>query len=104
MKRLALPSNFWNTSTSLRKRLRVDAGEVRRNDARKIAQLMRLGSFRPVHCESITARNPRHADGAQLVQSKLLDVENSLRGILRSFGLKVGISDSDDFAGTHSKN
>ena len=26
----------------------------------------------------------------KLVQSKLLDVENSLRGILRGFGLKVG--------------
>jgi len=30
-----------------------------RNDARKIAQLMRLGWFRPVHCKSITAQEIR---------------------------------------------
>jgi len=62
-----------------------------RNDARKIAQLMRLGWFRPVHCKSITAQEIRAMLTARkLVQSKLLDVENSLRGILRGFGLKVG--------------
>ena len=27
-----------------------------RNDARGIAQLMRLGWFRPVHCKSVTAQ------------------------------------------------
>ena len=29
-----------------------------RNDARGIAQLMRLGWFRPVHCKSISAQRP----------------------------------------------
>lgn len=62
-----------------------------RNDARKIAQLMRLGWFRAVHCKSITAQEIRAMLTARkLVQSKLLDLENSLRGILRGFGLKVG--------------
>ena len=62
-----------------------------RNDARKIAQLMRLGWFRPVHCKSIAAQEIRAMLTARkLVQSKLLDLENSLRGILRGFGLKVG--------------
>lgn len=62
-----------------------------RNDARGIAQLMRLGWFRPVHCKSIAAQEVRAMLTARkLVQSKLLDVENSLRGILRGFGLKVG--------------
>ena len=37
-----------------------------RNDARNIAQLMRLGWFRPVHCKSMSnPGNPRNADGAQ---------------------------------------
>ncbi len=37
-----------------------------RNDARGIAQLMRLGWFRPVHCKSIAAQELRaHAHGAQ---------------------------------------
>ena len=71
-----------------------------RNDARGIAQLMRLGWFRPVHCKSINAQEVRAVLTARkLVQSKLLDVENSLRGILRGFGLKVGKTTGTDFAG-----
>jgi transposase len=70
-----------------------------RNDARKIAQLMRLGWFRPVHCKSITAQEIRAMLTARkLVQSKLLDIENSLRGILRGFGLKVGLTTRTNFA------
>jgi transposase len=62
-----------------------------RNDARNIAQLMRLGWFRPVHCKSMAAQETRAILTARkLVQSKLHDVEMSLRGILRGFGLKVG--------------
>src|SRR6266576_634869 len=71
-----------------------------RNDARKIAQLMRLGWFRPVHCKSTTAQEIRAMLTARkLVQSKLLDLENSLRGILRGFGLKVGKTTRTKFAG-----
>jgi transposase len=62
-----------------------------RNDARGIAQLMRLGWFRPVHCKSMSAQETRAVlTSRKLVQSKLQDVENHLRGILRGFGLKVG--------------
>ena len=71
-----------------------------RNDARNIAQLMRLGWFRPVHCKSMSAQETRAILTARkLVQSKLLDVENSLRGILRGFGLKVGKTTPRSFAG-----
>lgn len=71
-----------------------------RNDARNIAQLMRLGWFRPVHCKSLAAQEVRAMLTARkLVQSKLLDVENSLRGILRGFGLKVGKTTRTRFAG-----
>jgi transposase len=70
-----------------------------RNDARNIAQLMRLGWFRPVHCKSLAAQEVRAMLTARkLVQSKLLDVENSLRGILRGFGLKVGKTTKTNFA------
>ncbi len=70
-----------------------------RNDARGIAQLMRLGWFRPVHCKSMAAQEVRAILTARkLVQSKLLDVENSLRGILRGFGLKVGKTTRTNFA------
>src|ERR1700738_488144 len=70
-----------------------------RNDARGIAQLMRLGWFRPVHCKSIGAQETRAVLTARkLVQSKLQDVENRLRGILRGFGLKVGKTTNLSFA------
>jgi transposase len=70
-----------------------------RNDARNIAQLMRLGWFRPVHCKSMDAQEVRAMLTARkLVQSKLLDVENCLRGILRGFGLKIGKTTRTSFA------
>lgn len=71
-----------------------------RNDARGMAQLMRLGWFRPVHCKSLGAQEVRALLTARkLIQAKLHDVENSLRGILRGFGLKVGKTTKRSFAG-----
>jgi transposase len=62
-----------------------------RKDARGIAELMRLGWFRPVHCKSMEAQETRAMLTARkLVQKGLHEVESSLRGILRGFGLKVG--------------
>jgi transposase len=70
-----------------------------RNDARGIAHLMRLGWFRPVHCKSIAAQEVRALLAARkLVDAKLHDIENSLRGILRGFGLKVGRTTTPSFA------
>jgi Transposase len=70
-----------------------------RNDARGIAQLMRLGWFRPVHCKSLAAQETRaFLTARKLVQSKLYDIEMSLRGILRGFGLKVGPTTPKRFA------
>jgi transposase len=71
-----------------------------RNDARGIAQLMRLGWYRPVHCKSIAAQELRALlTGRKVLQSKLHDIENSVRGILRGFGLKVGPTTARSFAG-----
>lgn len=62
-----------------------------RKDAWGIAQLMRLGWFKPVHCKSVSAQEVRALLTARkLLQVKLHDVEMSLRGVLRGFGLKVG--------------
>jgi transposase len=70
-----------------------------RKDAQGIAQLMRLGWFRPVHCKSIEAQETRAILSARkLVQSKLHDIEMSLRGTLRGFGLKVGRTTPNRFA------
>ena len=71
-----------------------------RKDARGIAQLMRLGWFRPVHCNSVPAQATRALLTARkLLQSKHLDVEMSLRGVLRGFGLKVGPTTPRSFPG-----
>jgi transposase len=71
-----------------------------RKDARNIAHLMRLGWFRPVHCKSLPAQETRVLLTARkLVQAKLRDVEMSLRGTLRGFGLKVGRTTPLRFAG-----
>jgi transposase len=70
-----------------------------RKDARGIAQLMRLGWFRPVHCKSMPAQETRALlTVRKLVQTKLHDVEMSLRGVLRGFGLKVGETTPTRFA------
>jgi len=71
-----------------------------RKDARGIAQLMRLGWFRPVHCKSLPAQELRAVLTARkLVQGKRHDLEMSLRGILRGFGLKVGPTTPHSFEG-----
>lgn len=71
-----------------------------RKDARGIAELMRLGWFRPVHCKSMEAQEMRAMLTARkLVQKELLETESSLRGILRGFGLKVGKTTPVQFEG-----
>jgi transposase len=71
-----------------------------RKDARGIAELMRLGWFRPVHCKSMEAQETRAMLTARkLVQKELLETESSLRGILRGFGLKVGKTKPMQFEG-----
>jgi transposase len=70
-----------------------------RKDARGIAQLLRMGWFRPVHAKSTPAQEVRALLVARkLLQSKQTDVELSIRGILRGFGLKVGLISKGQFA------
>ena len=63
-----------------------------RNDARGIAQMMRVGLFKPVHVKTLASQERRMLlTSRKLLQKKLLDVESDLRGTLRNFGLKVGV-------------
>jgi transposase len=69
-----------------------------RNDARGMAQLMRMGWFRPVHAKTPMAQEIRALLTARkLLVAKLRDVESSIRGILRGFGLKVGVVSKGKF-------
>jgi transposase len=70
-----------------------------RKDARNRATDA-VGLVRSVHCKSLAAQELRAILTARkLVQSKRQDVEMSVRGILRGFGLKVGLSTPRSFEG-----
>ena len=63
-----------------------------RNDARGIAQMMRVGLFKPVHVKTLVSQEQRMLlTSRKLVQRKLMDIECDMRGTLRNFGLKVGV-------------
>jgi transposase len=62
-----------------------------RRDARGIAQLLRMGWYRPVHRKSVPSQEVRALLSARKqLQVKAMDLEQTLRGLLRGFGLKVG--------------
>jgi transposase len=90
LRRAALAVELLETR-HVRNALKTMPVKTDRKDARGIAELMRLGWHRPVHCKSMAAQETRAMlTTRDLVQSKLHDVEMSLRGTLRGFGLKVG--------------
>ncbi|MPZ41647.1 MAG: IS110 family transposase, partial [Rhizobiales bacterium] len=62
-----------------------------RNDARGIAQMMRLGWFRAVHVKNVEMQKMRTLlSNRKLLKRKLVDIENHIRGALRTYGLLVG--------------
>ena len=61
-----------------------------RKDARGMAHLLRTGWFRPVHVKTMDAREQRAMLSARAtLVARLKDVENSVRGLLRGFGLRL---------------
>lgn len=72
--------------------LKAMPNKTDRNDARGIAQMMRVHLFRPVHVKTLTSQKRRALLTARtLLQGKAIAIENDLRGLLRNFGLKVGM-------------
>src|SRR6516164_3773133 len=72
--------------------LKAQINKTDRNDARGIAQMIRVGSYRPVHVKTLRSQKLRILlTHRKLLQSKAIAVDNDLRGTLRNFGLKVGI-------------
>lgn len=70
-----------------------------RKDARGIAQLLRMGWYRPVHCKSPPSQDVRALLTARkLLLGKVIDVELGIRGLLRGFGLKMGPVSTGRFA------
>ena len=70
-----------------------------RNDARGIAQLVRLGWFKSVHVKTMDARATRTVLNARkFLVDKLTAIENTMRSSLRNFGLKMGQVSRRSFA------
>src|ERR1700756_1552971 len=72
--------------------LKAQINKTDRNDARGIAQMMRVGLYRPVHVKTLRSQKLR-----MLLQSKAIAIENGLRGTLRNFGLRVGMAGTVKF-------
>jgi transposase len=75
----------------MRAMLKAQINKTDRNDARGIAQMMRVGLYRPVHVKTLRSQKLRVLlTHRKLLQSKAIAIENDLRATLRNFGLKVG--------------
>ena len=72
--------------------LKAQINKTDRNDARGLAQMMRVGLYRPVHVKTLRSQKLRVLlTHRKLLQSKAIAIENDLRATLRNFGLKVGV-------------
>src|SRR5690349_3370751 len=68
--------------------LKAQINKTDRNDARGIAQIMRVGLYRRVHVKTLRSQKLRMLlTHRQLLQAKASAVENDLRATLRNFGL-----------------
>ncbi len=62
-----------------------------RNDARGIADMMRLGHFKPVHVKSRSSQLMRTMLAARKTfVDHMLEIEQAIRGFLKVYGLKIG--------------
>ena len=62
-----------------------------RNDARGIAQMVRVNLIRPVHVKTLSSQHRRMLlTNRKFMLKQLCDAEANIRGTLRNFGLKVG--------------
>lgn len=65
--------------------LKGQVNKTDRNDARGIAQMMRVNLFRPVHVKTLISQKRRALLTARklLLQEKAIAIENHIRGLLR---------------------
>ena len=76
----------------MRAMLKAQINKTDRNDARGMAQMMRVGLYRPVHVKTLRSQKLRMLlSHRKLLQSKAIAIENDLRATLGNFGLKVGV-------------
>jgi transposase len=81
--------------------LKAQINKTDRNDARSIAQKMRVELYRPVHVKTLRSQKLRMLlTHRKLLQSKAIVIENDLRGVpqLRS---ECGHCGDGEVRGTH---
>ena len=72
--------------------LSAQINKTDRNDALGIGQMMRVRLYKAVHVKTPASQRRRVLlTSRKLLQRKVQDLENELRGILKTFGLKVGV-------------
>lgn len=65
--------------------LKAQPNKTDRNDARGIAQMMRVNLYRPVHVKTLTSQKHRALLTARkLLQEKAIAIANDIRGLLRN--------------------
>ena len=69
--------------------LKASLVKTDRRDAQGIANLLRLGWFKPVHVKTSSARERRVLLAARdTLSRRMRDLDNAVRGLLRGFGLR----------------
>lgn len=79
--------------------LRAQVNKTDRNDARGIAQAVRVNLFRGIHVKTVQSRLDRSLlTGRKLLITQNRQIENHLRGTLKAFGVKIGMTTRRTFA------
>src|SRR5262249_34215073 len=82
----------------MRAMLKARINKTDRNDARGLAQMMRVGLYRPVHVKTLRSQKLRMLlSHRKLLQSKAIAIEKDLRATLRNFCCKVGLVGTVNF-------
>lgn len=79
--------------------LRTQVNKTDRNDARGIAQAVRVNLFKGIHVKTVASRLDRALlTGRKLLITQNRQIENHLRGTLKAFGIKIGATTRKTFA------
>ncbi|NRP75750.1 hypothetical protein ILFOPFJJ_06673 [Ensifer psoraleae] len=83
--------------------LKAQPNKTDRNDARGIAQMMRVNLYRPVHVKTLTSQKHRALLTARkFLQEKAIAIANDIRGLLRNFGQSDWSARSNSRSGSMS--
>ena len=78
--------------------LKAQRAKTDKNDARGLAQIVRSGWYRAVHVKSADSQAlSAVVHGRKQIVRTRLDLENHIRGVLKTFGVKLGLVTKERF-------